>query len=239
MNKGLILFDVRESNLINEFKKINIHDSKIPLEIKQLDIGDIHILFNNDLKFIIERKTMDDLNSSIIDKRLYEQKNRIKNQFTNLKSSFKVIYIIENFYKSNNFGISYDSLLSSMMSLIVKDNFFVLRSQNICETAYIIKLIYSKIESQGGCNTDFQNYYVLQNSKKSLQNSKENIWKSQLCCIPGISSNIANNIYNTFNSYESLYLEYIKNNRNIFFLTNIPKIGKKLSSNIENYLFIN
>ena len=215
------MFDIRESNLINEFKKIN--DTQIPFEIKQLDICDIHIYYNNDLKYIIERKTMDDLNSFIIDKRLYEQKNRIKD--INSKSS--VIYIIENFHKSNDFGISYDSLLSSMMSLIVKDNFFVIRTQNICETAYIIKLIYSKIVSSATspCNS---NYYVLQNSKKSLQNSKDNIWKSQLCCIPGISSNIANNISIVFNSYESLYLEYIKNNRNIFFLTNIPKIGKKL-----------
>jgi ERCC4-type nuclease len=86
MNQIKIYIDTRENKLINlinnpinnsdikinnNFKKYveYINNSNIKIEIKSLDIADIHIYYNNKIIYYIERKTLNDLASSIKDGR--------------------------------------------------------------------------------------------------------------------------------------------------------------------------
>ena len=227
MSNVLLNVDNREHHIINKLKLTDLKYS-----VCSLNIGDFTLQNseNNETMLIIERKTMDDLSSSIIDKRYYEQKERLK------QSNAKILYIIENFTKSNSFGITYESLISSMLSMILKDSFFVMRSKNIDETIDILKLIQSKYNSNNFTNDISKSAVITQLSKKS-QYSTDNIWISQLCCIPGISFNIAKNIATNYKNYEELYKKYIDEERNTKFLTEIPKIGKILSKTIEKHIF--
>ena len=87
-----IIVDSREVHLIPL-----LNDSKI----KQLDLGDIHFVDENDnIKCIIERKTVSDLSSSIKDSRSREQRSRLLS-FRN-ETNCRIIYLIEGTFFSNN-----------------------------------------------------------------------------------------------------------------------------------------
>ena len=64
--------DYREKHINELFGKKNINYTKINLEI-----GDFKICYNETIKTIIERKTINDLVSSIIDGRYKEQSLRL------------------------------------------------------------------------------------------------------------------------------------------------------------------
>ena len=83
-----ILIDCREHKLCEAFKK---HEC---VEQKQLDIGDLQVWWNEELYLTIERKTIPDLNSSILDGRYREQKCRM------LANSNKILYLLEGDLKS-------------------------------------------------------------------------------------------------------------------------------------------
>ena len=67
-----IIIDNREKDLIELFKNNNVTHVN-----KNLDIGDIQFIINNEIIYIIERKTYDDLGASIKDGRYKEQKIRL------------------------------------------------------------------------------------------------------------------------------------------------------------------
>ena len=83
-----IILDNREGKLIDYFK------DKPRILIEQLELGDIifRINDNDEVKYIIERKSVSDLYSSIKDGRYREQKVRL---LANYPLS-KIIYLIEN-----------------------------------------------------------------------------------------------------------------------------------------------
>ena len=224
-----IVFDTRETKLIDIYKsKYNN-----TFNVESLNIGDVHIYKESTLVCVIERKTMDDLSDSIIDKRYNEQKERLKTL-----SDCVIIYIIENFNKKKTNGIGYEVLLSSMCSMMIKNRYHVFRTKDITETSDIIDLICKKFDNT--TITENKNtHYILQLASKNCCKFKENIWQAMLCCIPGISSNIANNIALKYGNFETLYRKYIDEERNIHFLTELPKIGGKLSYKIEEHLFSN
>ena len=74
-------------------------ENKITITKKQLEIGDIHVVFNDNI-YVYERKTMNDLMSSIKDGRYKEQKLRLLSD----KSFNNINYIIEgsDIISSNN-----------------------------------------------------------------------------------------------------------------------------------------
>lgn len=223
-----IIFDTREIKLINEYtlKYNNTY------KVDALNIGDVHLYKEDTLVCVIERKTMDDLSDSIMDKRYHEQKERLK-----LLNNCVIIYIIENFNKTNTNGIKYDVLLSSMCSTMIKNKYFVFRTKDICETAKVIDLCCKKFETEQSSNNE--NNYILQLASKNYCKFKENIWQAMLCCIPGISATLARTISIKYINFEELYIKYINEGRNIQFLTELPKIGSKLSKKIEKHLFLN
>jgi ERCC4-type nuclease len=223
-----ITFDTREIKLIDEYKsKYNSI-----CNIESLNIGDVHLYKENNLVCVIERKTMDDLSDSIMDKRYHEQKERMNI----LNNSVLIIYIIENFNKKNKNGIKYEVLLSSMCSTMIKNKYFVFRTKDICETATVINLCCKKFETTI-TNESPNSSYILQLASKNSCKLKENIWQAMLCCIPGISLNLAKTIALKYSNFETLYNKYTQEGRNIQFLTELQMIGEKLSLKIEEHLF--
>ena len=85
-----IIIDSRESSLIKiiESRDLDIYKDHIKVSKEQLENGDIQIKFNENV-FIYERKTINDLISSVKDGRYKEQKQRLLSNFQNIN------YIIE------------------------------------------------------------------------------------------------------------------------------------------------
>ena len=120
MSNFNLIIDNRENSLIQLFEENNITIKK-----QNLDIGDIIIEYNDEPIIIIERKTLTDLNTSIIDGRYKEQKVR----FINTNQQCKKIYLLEKtgFIKEN----IYDSV---KINSIFRDDIYIYETKNVDDT---------------------------------------------------------------------------------------------------------
>ena len=147
----IVKVDVRETSLIEQMKKniLNIPIFKnLQLIEETLPIGDIIISDETEDKIIIERKTVNDLLSSIKDGRYEEQSYRLNGLNHH---NHNIIYLIEgdvnrvNRFKSDT-GVEKLTLYSAMFSLNYYKGFSVFRSFNLEETANIICNMAYKIQ---------------------------------------------------------------------------------------------
>ena len=207
-----VIVDYREHELLKILGYTNFEYTR-----SNLPVGDVHISKNNN-HILIERKTLDDYSSSIVDGRYKEQKSRL------LESGAQIVYIIEGTTK-NSHGVPLSTLYSAMYNSQVRDNIIVLRSLNTEDTVKYIEMLVQKIDMSKECHT-------LQVAKKSQHS---NVYFDILCCIPGISLTIGKNIANMFPTMNSL-MDHIRDGNS---LTCVSKIGTKLSEKIINYLMYN
>lgn len=164
----IIKIDTRETGLLQQMQMqislIPIFKS-IQLISETLPIGDIIISNGKEDKLIIERKSINDLLSSIKDGRYEEQSYRLNGLNHH---NHNIIYLIEgdvnkvNRFKLDN-KIEKLTLYSAMFSLNYYKGFSVFRSFNIEETANIICNMAYKMEK----NNDTKNPFY--NNKISLQ----------------------------------------------------------------------
>ncbi|ANQ09727.1 Uncharacterized protein PCOAH_00046240 [Plasmodium coatneyi] len=98
------------------------------------------------LKWIIERKTLNDLSASIIDGRYDEQKYRLMRS----KETSHIIYLIENSNNSfrnytNVSRISYETLLNAQHSIQLISGFSILTSQSLSHTFFLLAEMHTEI----------------------------------------------------------------------------------------------
>jgi ERCC4-type nuclease len=231
---------------INEVKNIQLN-----ITFENLELGDIQFCFNKDIILIIERKTLDDLASSIKSGRYREQRSRL---LSNVNSPSKILYLIEGLLESNKKvqNIPYLTLIGSYVNLLVRDNIKIIQSQNIEETIHFIENIYNKL-SKLDSNSKLlnklpidTNYDYISNikSKKKDNLNPYNCFIIQLSQIPGISTILATHIANTHKSFKKLYSYF--DEKGEFGLNDLKYInsggkkvsfGKKRSQLIYNYLY--
>lgn len=146
-----LIIDNREKDLIKLIDELN-EKSKTPITIKieQLCLGDI--IFRNKHGqeiIIIERKSINDLASSIKDGRYNEQSLRLTNISLH---NHNIIYLIEGKIeelKSRfNKSITKETIYSTLCSLLYFKGFSVIRSFNINETAIMILQFFNKIQKE-------------------------------------------------------------------------------------------
>lgn len=243
-----LLVDNRE-NTKEYFKNKNYNY----VVFRNLLIGDYIINYKGKLVTIIERKTIEDLANSIKDGRYREQKYRLIKNF----NKPNIIYIIEGDLNFNNKSYHYNkinktTIYSTIFNMYLRDNLNVYHSSNINDTINFLEELTSKIVKQG---INFLNSKVSEETVvlNSLKISKKNnltkyiIYKSQLCCIPGISNKYANAIIEKYPSFINLLelsklsfedkfqilsnLKYINSNNKS------RKLGKTVSTNLIKYLF--
>jgi ERCC4-type nuclease len=148
-----IYIDCREATLYNGcLSQIDQYNSETQNQIqiiqKQLPIGDI-IICSDDGKeqVIIERKTLADMASSILDGRYKEQSMRLNSCGVN---NHNIIYLIEG-VMNNYFSTRLErkSLLSSLVSIMYFKGFSVYKTNNIQESAeWIVQLACKLTKSQ-------------------------------------------------------------------------------------------
>ena len=235
-----IIIDFRETQLIDILKK------EISIETKHLDIGDIQLFKDDKCKLIIERKSINDLASSIQDGRYREQSHRLT------KSSLhnhRIFYIIEgniNTWKSKYGKITNSAIYSAIFSLNFFHGFSIFNTNSVDQTATLINHWYNKLIKDTKlpfyeCSSISNDYCEsIKISKKSF--TKTNCDKIMLMQIPGISSTIAECLLKKHTTLFKL-LNTIKNNP--LYLDSIKyttktgkhrKLSKTIISNINNLI---
>lgn len=134
-----LVIDYREKKLIQLVESIKLMNAKyksIEVIVENLPLSDIIIKDKHDRELIlIERKSINDLASSIQDGRYNEQSYRLNN--TDIHNH-NIIYLIEgNLAMWNNrySRITQDTIYSAMVSLMYYKGFSVFRTYTLVETA--------------------------------------------------------------------------------------------------------
>ena len=164
----LIKVDFREKDLIallqlkmmndsNDNNDKNKNNNNVKLKVDNLKIGDVAFIEIDkneneigDELLIFERKSLNDLASSIKDGRYSEQSFRLDGYKP--VPNHNIVYLIEgdlSRYRENKFSrINKKTLLSSMFSILYYKGFSVVRSMNVVETSELIWSWADKLERE-------------------------------------------------------------------------------------------
>ena len=229
----ILEIDNREPTLIKEFfQKKQIEDKLFTVIFKNLEQGDYIIKdLNDNILIIIERKTINDLLSSVKDSRYKEQCDRLLELDI---SSNKIYYIIEGNYNNyNSDTIEYKTIYSCLYSLSYSKGFSLLLTQSIKDTSLIIYEFLIRLYE----NKIYNNNKI--NLIKKNQITKDNIDSYMLNLVPGIGLLTAKKILEIYNNSIIDLISDLKENGSTQ-LENIKLNKRKLSSkiikNIELFL---
>jgi ERCC4-type nuclease len=202
-------------------------------KICQLDIGDIELVLNGETAVVIERKTVEDLASSIKDGRYAEQSLRLKS----LTNVF-IYYVIEGPIQKSNHGIPNSSIYSAMVSLSLYKGFNVFRTKDVDETAFWIENMAAKILKEGCVLKPLVTDYCSVVKKVKKDNiCPGNFGQIILSQIPGVSSKIASCIMEQYQgSFKNLFSDPDKINVLTSLKVNDRKISKTVISSIILFL---
>lgn len=247
--KNLLLFhimelicDYREKHALKRFSQV-CEDEKdkfkeLIVKTENLALGDFQIG-----NMLFERKTHQDLASSILDGRYKEQCNRLVDHSTN-NPDLKIIYIVEGnmdlYFNQHN--ISKDKIMSCIMSLFYEKGFQVLLTKHLNETCdYLLKfcLKYYTKYTESSEKEEYTPISCLQPKKKSSQICKENIGILMLSNVPRISTHVATQLLEPFDFKLIDFLEKIKEDPeylNELKLQTKDKKERKLAKNIREVL---
>lgn len=239
-NKILLEIDYREREIIEIFKNRNVQSSSLSINytVNNLIIGDfIFKKEDGSIFYIIERKSIKDLCSSIMDGRFREQKQRLLDSTCD---SSKIIYILEGSKKSGTVGIGKlpkSTIDSAIMNLSFKHDYKIIQSDSLEDTVEQLCLLYKKLNT----NELTIKTTTLNPIKKA---DKINSFINQLCVIQGVSLNIASKINKQYNNMAELINKYqaIDEDKRLLLLSDIMvtdkrKLGKVLSLKIYKELF--
>ena len=207
-----LIIDHREKDL----KKI--YESYENVSFDNLDLGDIRFNYNGELFLLIERKTIKDLVSSMKDKRYSEQKLRLKNNIEQKKILYLLEGNIDDFSGDKIDGISKKTIVSTLISLLLKDNIKIYQAGNFKGTLEFISRIYKRLKDNPeniaikNDNKNDENQYCNYIKLRKKENLTSNVcYISQLAQIPGISNKIASQIANKYTSMIMICKEYSEN----------------------------
>ena len=245
-NNLVITIDARETTLYNDITGRDLDDytDKIEVVSENLTLGDIHITYKG-LNYIFERKTLADLQASIVDGRYKEQKARL---LSNTSQKY-ITYIIEgdNILSSSTYSKNKSMIQGAYLHTLFRDNIRILYTKNIEETATLILMISTKILDKpekflceeytaDKCYTDF-----VKLKKKKMDNiDTKSCFIMQLSQIPMISNVIAKHIHAKYASMCVLIraLDVLETpEQKIKELCKVEGVGKEKASHIVKYLF--
>jgi len=242
-----IICDYREHSIHNCLvKKIGTHKKyeNILIEKTNLNIGDFVIG-----RYIIERKTLSDLASSILDGRYKEQSSRLDAYIQeHAEEQPVVMYFIEGSLDlfTDGHNMNKDKLISACISLMCSKNYKVFLTRHVNESCdFLLKICFklgneivaSDSQTGGGASQEsICNNIAKHQFKKSNQINKDNIGVIMLTSVPNVSANIATQLLEPFENDIYLFLKEIRENENYLEGLKLEtKDGKerKLSKNVR------
>lgn len=219
----IVKIDNREKGLLEAARCNNNHQI---IEVV-LPLGDAIICNNeNEEVLLFERKTLNDLVSSIKDGRYNEQSYRLDG--SNRIHNHNIIYIIEGNISSTA-PCNKTIILSSICTLLYYKGFSVIRTSTLQETCDIILSFANKIQKEMGTRIPYYNASAASESAdangtayvdvlkvkkvKSKNITPENIGEIMLCSIPSVSTKTASIIMNEYKTIKNLISSLETNER--------------------------
>jgi ERCC4-type nuclease len=204
-----LVIDKREHAILERFP-----ENGTTIKSEQLHLGDIQLKYNDQVKLIIERKSLKDLIASIKDGRYLEQSLRLINN--GLCHLHHVVYLIEGNIHSLS-EVERQIAYSSMVSVQFIKGFSLVRTQSIDETCIYIEFLMRKLNKSFESGTDLfhnattqpdtqpnRDYCNVIKTVKKENITRENIGTIMLMQIPGISAVMATAILSKFSSFVDL-----------------------------------
>ena len=222
----VLKIDNREKKLIKLITQAIEKDSlDISYVIDKLDLGDFIFEIDGKEKIIIERKSLNDLASSIMDNRYREQSMRLQNYNIH---NHNICYLIEGLLEewvSKVKRITPNTLLSSMFSLQFFKGFSMIRTTDKFDTAQTLISLYKKLckehdkelfynieQNAGGkLNSSIDEYTNVISKVKKNNITSGNIDRIVLSQVPGISAITSKMILEKYGSLFKLLTEMNKN----------------------------
>ena len=207
MQELSLLIDNRERNLeIIE----SLAENNVKVSFLQLPVGD-YIVSD---RMCVERKTVRDFESSIIDTRLFDQAQRLKDAFE------KPIIIIEG--SMDELSLGRNVILGTILALYTDYNIQVINSTGPSETSYILSKFAEREQ-------------ILERRQPRLLGSKKAYTQYQwqlviLASLPGIGPGLAKNLIAHFKTVRNLC------NADVDELMEIDKIGRKKAERIYSII---
>lgn len=191
-------------------------------EVRKLNVGDFlwiaqHKIDKSNelvLPYIIERKRLDDLSSSIKDGRFHEQKFRLKQCGVQ-----NAIYLIENHMKGGKIqtGLPLSTLLQAATNTQIHSNFQVKFTENSQHTILYLTVITSFIENifknKGPVKFQMIEFKMFnQAAVKQKRCTVRETFIKQILALKGLSVDIALEIIKTYPTPTDLYEKYLQLN---------------------------
>ncbi|KAK8799684.1 hypothetical protein WA158_006232 [Blastocystis sp. Blastoise] len=189
----------------------------IPVLSRSIALGDVQFILKHKtqdemeyiMDFIVERKTISDLVSSILDGRFLEQKSRLH------KSHIRhVFYLIEGTPTSQE-AIRISSIFKNILSIMVYDQFHVYTTTSIDDSILFLVNLYNCIQSLYTSTSNCYlhqyhhtyDYFQEEFSKTTFITTKE-LWTTQLAQIPRCGIQKAKAITELYPTCKSLLIRY-------------------------------
>lgn len=173
-------------------------------DTQQLPVGDIWIGTENGI--IIERKTVNDLEASILDSRYREQRSRMISHAAEKKAS--VAYIIEgSLERGGAVRLEKKALLKHITRLCLRYHIAVFYTENVQETADLCMCIHEQWLED---NTTFQQpttmtYIETRGNTRQANTDDPTVFAvSVLSCCRGISNSAATTLLKAFGTLEGV-----------------------------------
>ena len=224
-----LFVDSREASVIAILRDL------CAFETQNLDVGDFIICENDPTHpfIIIERKTLDDLKSSIFDGRYREQKQRLMAMRN--ETNCHISYIIEGKCEKKEKNIE-----GAIVNMSLRDNVKIFETPSVEETANFVASLCKRFSEDPSkfLNKNSNICPYIPNTvktKKSSNLDKKMCFMLQLCTIPGISEKKAKNIIDGLSVADMNQL-FEKLNENPDALKKVDGLGKVLIHNVKYYL---
>ena len=188
-----------------------LKDIGVNVEIKTLPIGDYIVSHET----VVERKSINDLISSIFDGRLFDQCNRLKEHF-----QFPIILLEGNVDEIESITENPLVFYGALSTIAIDYKIPIIPTPNASHTAKLLVSLSSRKESIKGP--------LLKKIKKSNDVQKQQL--SVLCSLPGVGEKIAIRMLEKFESPLKVLSASTKD------LAKIPGLGESRAKKIKKML---
>lgn len=212
-----LICDHREnaSSVLSELSSLSSNDIKVNLLMEQLNVGDYQI--SEDI--VIERKTLSDLETSIIDGRIFSQ---LQDLSAIKRSALIVEGEASKLYASKR--INSKAIIGLLTSIGLNYRVPIFFTKNQKETALFLYIMAKKEQISNGNLNDSKLRY----SKTKMSGSDWQLFIMQ--SFPDVGPTLAKSVLKEFKSIKNI------SNASVEDLTKVSMLGKKKAEKIK-YLF--
>ena len=199
--------DCREKDCMEIMRELH---PEYAFTTQSIELGDFQLRQpeSQDIRVIMERKTIRDLAQSIKDGRFTEQKKRLQD-YRQCNPHVIILFLIEggkmDFMENQMVdNMPMKSIYTCLFHLALREKMHVFYTKDVQSTCRFVRALHDRCEKhwdvyhpQSNYQTPHQDYLSNTghlNSKKKAQVSKEDTYHLQLACLPGISVRKAQDI---------------------------------------------